>query len=54
MNFTNAEMAAKVNKTFEEEFHAEASDLIQVKEIEAFSYCGHNLALMYDMKVSVC
>ena len=53
MNYTNAQIAEKFNKTFEEDFLSESSDLVQVKDIEVFSYCEHHLALMYDMKVSV-
>lgn len=53
MNYTNAQIAQMFDKTFEEEFPANSSDLVQVKDIEAFSYCEHHLALMYDMKVSV-
>jgi GTP cyclohydrolase I len=53
MNYTNAQIAQMFDKTFEEEFPSDCSDLVQVKDIEAFSYCEHHLALMYDMKVSV-
>lgn len=53
MNYTNAQIAELFNKTFEEDFLSDSSDLVQVKDIEAFSYCEHHLALMYDMKVSV-
>jgi len=53
MNYSNAEIATMFNKTFEEDFPSGSSDLISVRDIEAFSYCEHHLALMYDMKVSV-
>ena len=53
MNYTNTEIAAMFDKTFEEDFPSSSRDLIQVKDIEIFSYCEHHLALMYDMKVSV-
>jgi GTP cyclohydrolase I len=53
MNYTNAQIAELFNKTFEEDFLSDSSDLVQVKDIEAFSYCEHHMALMYEMKVSV-
>jgi GTP cyclohydrolase I len=53
MNYSNAQIAELFNKTFEEDFLSDSSDLVQVKDIEAFSYCEHHMALMYDMKVSV-
>jgi len=52
-NYTNEEIAELFNKTFEEDFLTDRSDLVQVRDIEAFSYCEHHMALMYDMKVSV-
>lgn len=53
MQYTNEEIARMFDKTFEEDFPVGSSDLVQVRDIEAFSYCEHHLALMYDMKVSV-
>ncbi len=54
MNYSNAEIATLFNKTFAEDFAVTGcSDLVQVRDIEVFSYCEHHLALMYDMKVSV-
>lgn len=50
MRYTNEEIANKFNKCFEE---PEAKDLVLMKDIDAFSYCEHHLALMYNMKVSV-
>ena len=41
------------DKTFDEDSLLDTSDLVQVRDIEVFSYCEHHLALMYDMKVSV-
>lgn len=53
MNYSNKQIAEMFNKTFEEDFPSGSSDLIQVRDIEAFSYCEHHMALMYDLKVSV-
>jgi GTP cyclohydrolase I len=49
--YTNGEIAAQFGKTFAED--GGQGDLVQVRDIEVFSYCEHHLALMYDMKVSV-
>lgn len=43
------EIAAKYAKTFP----AESNDMVIVKDIEAFSWCEHHLALIYNMKISV-
>ncbi len=53
MNYTNRQIAAMFDKTFEEDTPTDSSDLVQVKDIQVFSHCEHHLALMYDMKVSV-
>lgn len=53
MQYSNEEIAQLFDKTFSEGFAEGSSDLIQVRDIETFSYCEHHLALMYDMKVSV-
>lgn len=53
MNYSNKEIAAMFDKTFEEDFPVGGSDLVQVRNIEAFSYCEHHMALMYDLRVSV-
>lgn len=50
MRYTNEEIAQMFGKCFEE---PEAKDLVLMKNIEAFSYCEHHLALMYNMKISV-
>lgn len=50
MRYTNEEIAIMFDKCFDE---PEAKDLVLVKDIDAFSYCEHHLALMYNMKISV-
>lgn len=50
MRFTNKEIAQMFNKCFEE---PGAKDLVLIKDIDAFSYCEHHMALMYNMKISV-
>lgn len=47
--YTNQELAKMYGKTFP----CESTDMIVVKDIEAFSYCEHHLALIYNMKISV-
>lgn len=49
--YTNEEIAQMFSKTFE--VPSKHEDLVVVKDIEAFSYCEHHMALMYDMKVSI-
>ncbi len=53
MNYTNAEIAEMFNRSFEDGFSHGENDIVVVKDIEAFSYCEHHLALMYDMKVTI-
>lgn len=55
MNYSNEEIAKMFGKTFEEgmEFTQNFQDMVVVKDIEAFSYCEHHMALIYDMKVTV-
>lgn len=50
MQYTNDEIAALYGKCFDE---PESKDLVLMKDIDAFSYCEHHLALMYNMKISV-
>lgn len=50
MRFSNEEIAKMFDKCFDE---PDAKDLVLIKDIEAFSYCEHHLALMYNMKVHV-
>lgn len=51
MNYSNAEIAEMFSKSFEQQ--SGSDDFVLVKDIEAFSYCEHHMALMYDMKISV-
>ncbi|WP_313075421.1 GTP cyclohydrolase I FolE [Lacrimispora sp.] len=55
MNYSNHEISEMFDKTFEDnlDFVQGNQDLVIVRDIDAFSYCEHHLALMYDMKVSV-
>lgn len=51
MRYSNDEIAGMFDKSFGCE--GESDDFVLVKDIEAFSYCEHHMALMYDMKISV-
>lgn len=51
MNYTNEEIAEMFSKSFK--VQSDSEDFVLVKDIEAFSYCEHHIALMYDMKISV-
>lgn len=55
MNYSNQEIAAMFDRTFEEDltFSQTNSDFVIVKDIDIFSFCEHHMALMYDMKVTV-
>lgn len=49
IQYTNEEIAKMFSKTFSHE----ANDIVIEKDIPAFSYCEHHIALMYNMKVTV-
>ena len=49
IKYSNEEIAKMYSKCFE---HKE-KDIVLVKDIPAFSYCEHHMALMYNMKISV-
>ena len=59
IGLTNHEIGEMFNKTFaEESFEDQESsglkhDMVVVRDIDAFSFCEHHMALMYDMKVTV-
>ncbi len=55
INYSNKEIACMFDKTFEEDLGVSRGnhDMVIVRDIEAFSFCEHHLALMYDMKISV-
>lgn len=50
MRYTNDEIAEMFNKCFNE---SKAEDLVCMSNIDAFSFCEHHIALMYNLKVSV-
>ncbi len=53
IGYTNDEIAEMFSKTFEAPVKRSKNDIVLIKDIEAFSYCEHHMALMYDMKISV-
>lgn len=50
IRYTNDEIAEMFNKCFNE---SKAEDLVCMSNIDAFSFCEHHIALMYNLKVSV-
>lgn len=50
VRYTNDEIAEMFDKCFDED---KAEDLVCVSNIDAFSFCEHHIALMYNMKISV-
>lgn len=51
MRYSNKEIAEMYGKCFTEP--AETTGIVLMKDIDAFSYCEHHMALMYNMKVAV-
>lgn len=49
IRYTNQEIVQMFNKCFEHK----GKDIVLVKDIPAFSYCEHHMALMYNMNISV-
>ena len=52
IQYSNDDIAAMFNKTFPIT-EGTKKDIVLVRDISAFSYCEHHMALMYDMKISV-
>lgn len=52
INYSNEEIAKMFGKTFTSP-SSTCNDMVVVKDIDAFSYCEHHMALMYDMKITV-
>jgi len=52
INYTNEEIAEMFGKTFTSPASG-GGQMVVVKDIDAFSYCEHHMALMYDMKITV-
>lgn len=52
IQYSNHEIAEMFNKTFSIDTES-SKDMVLVKDISAFSFCEHHIALMYDMKISV-
>ena len=50
MRYTNQEIADRFGRCFDE---PASGGMVLVKNIDAFSYCEHHMALMYRMKISV-
>lgn len=50
MRYTNQEIADIFGRCFDE---PTSGEMVLVKNIDAFSYCEHHMALMYNMKISV-
>ena len=50
MRYTNQEIADRLGRCFDE---PTSGEMVLVKNMDAFSYCEHHMALMYNMKISV-
>ena len=54
IKYSNEEIAEMFNKSFEiNDNPCKGSNLVVIRDISAFSYCEHHMALMYDMKITV-
>ncbi len=52
VQYSNDEIAEMFNKTFPIT-EGSKKDIVLVRDISAFSYCEHHMALMYDLKISI-
>ena len=52
IQYTNQDIAVMYDKTFSIDGESN-KDMVLVKDISAFSFCEHHIALMYDMKISI-
>ncbi len=55
IGYSNHEIAQMFNKSFKDDLAVGKSggDIVLVRDIPAYSYCEHHMALMYDMEISV-
>ena len=54
MELTNDQIVEMCDKTFpNEDIDVHNRRVVKVGDIDAFSFCEHHLALMYDMKINV-
>lgn len=49
IKYSNEEIA----KMFDKKFEQKGNDLVVIRDIPAFSYCEHHIALMYNMKINI-
>lgn len=53
LRYTNEEIAELCGKCFSSPDSEQAHRMITMTDIDAFSYCEHHMALMYNMRVNV-
>jgi GTP cyclohydrolase I len=53
INYSNDDIAEMFNVTFDECVFDESNEMVIIKDIEAFSFCEHHMALIYNMKICV-